>query len=465
MFNKRRQYLPELLVFGGIFLLQFALFLSLTETLTPDSYEYIAADGFSWLGGSLHRYRLPLYPMLIDICNALSAQRGLTLVCVLQLFTHLLSIVVFYRAMQRIAPRRWLNLTVTVFYSLAPAIMSWQRTLLTESLSLSLTVFLFYALICYLQENRTRQLLLAASVLVLGCLLRAVFALYAGMVFGFLLLRLLFPGKGEKAERRTRRIHEAILLPIAAVPIALLLVYGAMFNAQYGAFTLSDSGTAQQLAVVLQQGYYTDAHDEELRELSREFMTSDTLNETYAKELDTYYAKLYNNGWTAAGFFRSDRVYPPRCYIMEHYDHARINAFVADAKQAHLQEYLTFLSNTTRARFYGLKTYREDSGMAAYEGVLLPQTFTLLHAIFIGVAELMLFVFLLIKRKQPFWLHLGLAGFLLATGLLAVFGTNADFARTAQTLLPFVYAAAGLWAHMLLDRLVKTQNAPCVNAL
>jgi len=63
---------PELLVLSFLFIFRIVYFFSLTYTLTPDSYEYIAVDGFAWLQGSVDRYRLPVYSMLIDICQFIS---------------------------------------------------------------------------------------------------------------------------------------------------------------------------------------------------------------------------------------------------------------------------------------------------------------------------------------------------------------------------------------------------------
>ena len=67
----------------------------------------------------------------------------------------------------------------------------------------------------------------------------------------------------------------------------------------------------------------------------------------------------------------------------------------------------------------------------------------------------MLFRSVLIRKKTILWLRIGLGSLILSTIYLSLHGTNFEYARTAITALPFVFAAFSLY----LDKFVKSAES------
>ena len=467
---------------------------------TVDSVEYIRVNGMSWLFGDVDRYRLPVYPLLIDVCSKLFGDRGLWVVCLIQLAASLLSLVALYFALKKLTDRSYIYLPITVLYGLSVTVLGWDKVILTESLSLSLTVFMLFGLIYYLKDNKLRYLAVAVLAVGIGAFMRTVFAIYAGVIFGFLIIRLIFTGKKSSEEKKLQRITDAKGLIFAVIPILLLLGYGAMFSAQHGAFTLSDSGLGQQLSIVLEQGYYLDSSDEEIKEAAEDILSgkmpqsyygeinsliekiygdglteaecaqikedilkymdaNQVLDEKYVERLDEIYAEIYGDNAKAVNY---GEAYRARCYIMHNFDRERVSEFVAESKRANFKEYLISLRYAPMAGFDAGYERLKDGNISTltnvFVKVIMPSVdIYLLQGILIGCVELAIFFVILIKKKYPHWIHLGCATVIIATGLLSVFGTNAEYARTALTMYPVLYVVFAMWAEGFVKLIIKKE--------
>ena len=463
----------------------------------PDSYEYIARNGFDIFSGVIDRYRLPVYPMLIDVCSHLFGDNYLSALCYLQLILSSVSVVLLYMTMQRLTEHRFVSLTITVLYGLCNAVIGWDKTILTESLSISFSVIIVWGMVLYLKKNSKKAIVITIIVVTIGCFLRAVFAIYAGLILGFLILRFIFPGKNlEKSAIKVQRLSDFKCSAVAVVSVILLMLYAGGFYQQYGAFTLSDSGLGQQVALVLENDYHLDSQDEEIKTIAEMFLTvasdegvsasidssidniykksplteeskealaevmfeyydpSFILSEYYEQEMNTYFSNLYQSDYTCND---AGSVYMARCYIMNNFSRERINAFVSECKRNNFKDYIlsTFYVNEEFTSYQIVLS----SGIAKTLKSFLDSTIlfihiTLIQGMIIGFFELVIFVIILIRKKFADWVHLGLAGFILSTGLLALIGTNAEFARTSITMIPFMFISVGLWINLLYTKFI-----------
>ena len=494
----RRFRLAAGLCFALLIAFRLLYYYCLDRFMAPDSYEYIARDGFAWLRGAVDRYRLPLYPLLIDFFRILDQDRYLDLLTLFQLGVSLLSLGALWAALRKLTERTWLSLLGTLLYGTLNAVSGWDKTVLTESLSLSLTVFVLWGLVSWLRDRRTVHALLTALFLLAGCLLRAVFAIYAGLFFGFFLLQLCFPGaKEDRPQRRRLRLAAAKGALAAAVPVLLVLLYALAFQARWGAFTLSDSGLGQQLYLVLAEGYYEDSEDAELAETASAILNSRAdseseellnsffynfyrgsvispaekqrlkedllsryaarLDPAYEEALEEYIREEYENDYDCS--FTSP-TYLTRLYLMENYDRARLVRFADEAKARHRAAYLAGLVYHAFEAFTSRNSLKEGnlptlvSGLAEYGLFFL--RFSLVHALLAALIEGLVFLRALFRRRRAEWLRLGLCALIGSTALLSILGTCGSYARTAITLLPFLFAALALWGEALLDRPQKS---------
>lgn len=484
---KRLRSNPEWLIIALIFLFRVVFFWTLEYAMTPDSWDYLARDGFAWLRGSVDRYRLPVYPMLIDVCKWLSEDHYQLLVCTIQLLISLFSVVVLYWTIKKLVERRWICLLMTFLYGTLNAVSGWDKTLLTESLSLSLSVFIIYGIVSYIQDKKYRYVWITSGCLLVGCFLRAVFAIYAGLFLGFLLLITIFPDRGaETAPTIKQRMGSLKSALIALLPVVIVLAYAGIFYVQYGAFTLSDSALGQQLSIVLENGNYEDSSDEEIKEIAGTILTS-TPHSKVTKNLNDFLAEFYENsdvrdvdmqklkdqmlsmvdnmldpsieealdGYIFEEYqndFDSSFTTPfylARLYIMENYDRDRVVKFVDESNRCNVTSKILQFVYRSCESFSALCTYRSsllpDIIKVTSDSGVFFLDISLLQSLFVAFIELIVFFSLLLHKKKADWIRLGLGTYIGATVLLSLLGTNAEFARTAQTSLPFMFVAIGLY--------------------
>lgn len=494
---KRIKKKPEIIVLSIIFLFRIVYFLYLDYVFTPDSSEYISRDGFAWLHGSVDRYRLPVYPMLIDLCQFISEAYYSLVVCIVQLLISLLSIVVLYWTLKKLTDKKGICLLVTFLYGTMSATSGWDKTLLTESLSLSLTVFIIFGIVSYIKDKKYRYIIITTICLIISSFLKAVFTIYAGMFFVFLILITIFPGKHEEKSTiaKLRKVNLKSAL-ISFIPIIFICAYAFTFNNLYGGFTLSDSGLGQQVYVVVASGYYKDSTDTEIKEIAEyilntpsnctvknnlnglvsEFykdfdvsneekeqikeqmlsLVDNTLNEPTENWIDEFLDMRYDNLYNCDV---SEAANLARFYIMGNFDRDRVAQFVSEAKMNNLSLYITKIVSNL---FYRYESISVINGLplsiwvtSLFENLLFFLEFSIIHSLIISLIEIVIFLVALIKKKKTDWIRLGLGVYVLATIFLSVFGTNADFARTAITSIPFMFVAIAMYIDSIYKYLFK----------
>ena len=466
MENKTTKKIPDLIVIALAFLNRLLLFFCLDVKYFRDSCEYIARDGFAWMSGKVDRYRLPLYPMLIDIFKAVFGEYFDAALCFCVLLVSLLSIFVFYLTLRKLTDKKWIYLLVTYSYGTFNAVAGWDKEMMTESLSLSLTVFVLYGIVLYLEKHKIRSVVFTSAVLILGCFLRAVFVIYAGLFFGAVLLTSFFPSSVKKPAVSKEEIKSILIKSLTAfIPVVLVLLYAGAFYRQYGSFTLSDSYLGQQLVIVLENGYYEDSSDKELKSVAYKIINANLQDESVDDEdiLDPEIeAKIKDLVYEQLGFeYDISNIPRPswaRFYILHTYSNDRVKAFVKESLGNHKSSNMLRLI-PNMFEYYSTTQYRKVRSTDSAQILMLflddaQSLFSLniFHTIIVSLIELIVFVSVLIRKKTILWLRIGLGACILSTIYLSLHGTNFEYARTAITVLPFVFAAFSLY----LDRFAKT---------
>lgn len=443
----------EFVVLSVILIYRILAFLCFDLRYTLDSYEYLSRDGFAIFHGSPDRYRLPVYPLLMDLFLKISEDNGLIFLGIFQFLVSLLSVFILYLTLRKIVDNKIICLAFTFFYSVYDAVVIWDDILLTESLSLSLTVFLLYGLVSFVKERKMRCVIFISLILVIGSFLRAVFAIYAGLFTGALILIMIFGRSDDKDDSRVGIKTYVSYVLISLMPIVLILMYAGAFYKSYNAFTLSDSYLGQQLSVVLGNGYYLSSTDDELVSVS-----DSILNDTYdsedkrndiTKKIESIFFELYELDTNI------NSITEARYYIMESYERDRIERFVNDSIENNRISHYSFVvmnlfDDYSFGEYYILKN---DSYITMYFYLpvhILISSFPLLEmnllfAFWVSLAEISIFLLTLLIKKKKLWIRLGLGVYIASTVWLAITGTNDEFARTALTALPFVFVAFALY--------------------
>jgi hypothetical protein len=395
--------------FTGLFLLKILVFICAAILLTPDSHQYVGINGFDLFSLRLNEYRMPLYPLLIEIFQRVFGEKGLLGVCIIQMIVAYISAIYLFKTCNLLSRKKYIGLLFTMMYAVSPAIIGWDKTMLTESFALSLTVFLLYHIVCYLKSPNSRSAINSAVIVFTGTFIRPTFALYAGIMFAFFVLRAFV----VKSERRIALKSAACL----AVPLILIFGYATLFSRQYQQFSLSNSLLGQQVTVMAQSGLYSYSGDTEIvAVIDRERAEPD--------------------------FF--EHPHYARRVVMENYDRPRINTFVNEIKRSHPVAYLKGLGHMVSPRAGYFDSY------AAWKLGIIAKLFAVYHLVFsppfmsgvwLGVLLFSILLYRGVRRKKCEWLYLGCVVFITFTYCVSVFGTNSEFPRTAITALPFMTLA------------------------
>lgn len=227
----------------------------------PDTGAYREYNFLHFLQGHRECNRVPVYPLLIDGCEAIFGEGNFLPLVLLQVVLSALSLVLLAQVLQRIGVRSpWAQLCVFLYAS-TTATAGWDVCLLTESLTLTGVVCFFWLVTAYLQTHRRRNLLLCVALIFLLVFMRPQYQIFWAILIVFCLLRYAFPD--DIAERR------GLLQALAALALVgvAVLAYCAQYQRQFGVFTMSDAKIKQDLCTCVQRGYYVEFEDEELRDV------------------------------------------------------------------------------------------------------------------------------------------------------------------------------------------------------
>lgn len=200
-----------------------------------DTASYIMA-GDHWLSGHIDSVRTPVYPLLLKLTGAtLDSTASLWAIVLLQLAVFLLSIVFFRRLARRVWDNDAAVFVAGLAYATVPTITLWTAIALTESLTLSVVVFLLYALVRAVDGRSVGQAVLTGAWLVMLVMLRPAMA-YLVVAVAMVWVLLLF---------KSRDLRRVAVAGLAAALTTVLVTVGYMcwFKHTYGLFTMSEVGT------------------------------------------------------------------------------------------------------------------------------------------------------------------------------------------------------------------------------
>ena len=230
-FNKHK---VEIIVFLLIFIIRAILFLNLQIFTSPDSTEYLTMDYFGIFLLKPHEYRLPLYSMLINIFDTITPYHCIDLLCSFQFLISIISVFYLYKILGFIEHNKKINLIIVFIYAISNCIYSWDKTVLTESLSLSLTIFITYNFVTYIKTKKYSSLFYVLLFETLGIFLKPVMAtlIFATIIFFAI---------------NFRTYIKSLLLTF--VPCLIVLLYATIFYFNYGVFSISNSHLVNNLDI------------------------------------------------------------------------------------------------------------------------------------------------------------------------------------------------------------------------
>ena len=241
IFNFLKTHKIETLVLVFILSIKVILFFKLHISISDDSMEYLNINGFNIFLLKPHEYRLPLYPILINICNFITKEHFINFLCYIQFLLSCLSIFYLYKTFKLIGNNKYINLFLVFIYSVSNCIYSWDKLVLTESISLSLSVFIIYHFARYINTKNTKNFI---YMLIFATLCIFIKPNSATIIFAILTLYLI--NYSFIKEERIICIKNFIL---TLIPCLIILVYATIFYFNYGNFSISNSHLTNNLDI------------------------------------------------------------------------------------------------------------------------------------------------------------------------------------------------------------------------
>lgn len=182
--------------------------------IEADTHTYVE---FTWMG-FLKGERMPLYPLFIQANRLLFQDSYLFGVVGCQIMISLISILFLYRAVRMATKNRGIACIIVLFYGGNPWIMNADLSILTESLAISISVFLLYHTVCYLQSPSLWRGMAMVFCVLSASLLKSALSVYVAAY-------LIFMGIQFFCEKDRRKI--TMQISGALFGIALLLLFYA----------------------------------------------------------------------------------------------------------------------------------------------------------------------------------------------------------------------------------------------
>lgn len=228
------------------------------------------------------------YPFFIDIFQWLLGEHFVIGVIASQMLVFFLTLPFLYSIIMTVSGgRKRLALIVTMFYGCSTTLLQWNVMIMTESFSISLTVFFIYFAIRWLREYRKRDAFLLLLVCWLATIVKTALFIYTGAVV--LLLILVFFFKKEKRKAVGFAMIFAVLIGIFD------LGYCAYNYRHCGLFSMSNLTSRHKLVHALRSGNYLNYPDEELvAEIDRIYREHDYV---YNYDCTTPIMELFGDSW------------------------------------------------------------------------------------------------------------------------------------------------------------------------
>lgn len=127
---------------------------------------------------------MPLYPAVIKICRMICGEHYyLYMVVAIQVLASGIAVIYLFKAFKLITDNSLLSGIVTIWYGCSSGVMSWDTIILTESFSISISVFYIWALIKYVKNKRLKDGYEVIFLSWIAALIKPTLAVYAGGVW------------------------------------------------------------------------------------------------------------------------------------------------------------------------------------------------------------------------------------------------------------------------------------------
>jgi hypothetical protein len=220
-----------------------------TKTFCIQSHDtsgYVNAAG-NLMNGNVDIVRTPSYPLVIALCRVICSNHILLLVSFFQILAFLVSIVCLYKILQQLGIRAIVAFVSTLIYGCYPMLLIANVNILTESLSVSFSVFFIYFFVRWVKENDWKVLICLFLCFLFLTFLRPSF-IYLNIALVIVAVLYFFASNPRRALQ---------LLSIVCLNSILLFGYCKQIEAQTGVFTITRIRCDNEYTIAYNRGLLT----------------------------------------------------------------------------------------------------------------------------------------------------------------------------------------------------------------
>lgn len=323
--------------------------------ITPDTPSYFSA-GKVFLDGGIDPLRTPIYSLICIFGEAIYPNQPYFIIFLMQLAVFYISLYYFYRLCNNYLSQKYITFFVSLIYAFAPHYILWTKTILTESLAISITIILCYIVLMSYKTSKIKYSFISFLLLTTLLFLRPIFI----FIVPILLLLWLYLFIKE-------RKYIAYTLNILSVLITFALYFGycKSYEKQYGIFGTSNVSTINQYRI-LRNHSLADPN------VIKDKIIRADVKQTIANSTDSI--------WCAGELN----------YLFKTYGNGMVQQYVNDNIKAHLKSYI-FISLKRFGKMRGDDTIDVYCGAGSISALYVP-TLMILHLFSLSFRELSLFM-------------------------------------------------------------------------
>ena len=396
-------------------------------SFTSDSRGYMNVDlGYLFTHFVSNEGQAPGYGFFLAIVRAFAGANYLNVVVAIQILLSFLSLFALVYTMNLLGINLLLQQVLLVLYGANPAICGWDGCILTESLSLSCTVFFLFFITRYIIKNDIWDVIRGGVIVFYMVFLRPQFLYIFAALLLFFLLKSIFE------ESKSRQNLKMVLL--MACQTVLILLYCGNFKAVYGVFSLSDAMPRQNLKICIDRGYYKEFENQKLVKWIEDFQQGED---------------VYNENWSAtmsaiAEFGNEEISQQTKACIRTH-----LSDYIKDTMDIIVDDTTTTFLGYGSASYKLYENINPDAPGIAHKidrlQLALFNNVTVGQVLVVSLLEGIAMVYVWIKRKRLPWIHMALFAISMCTTWLTYFLTCFEYMRTMVSVLPYFYIMVGLF--------------------
>ena len=381
------------------------------DTASYTNYEH------NILKGEVDVFRTPVYPLFLKLIRKITGIINgeadyYKVVVAAQVMISFIGVIIFYFALAKLFKNKWVVFSATLLFGCNPIIIQWDNCILTESLSVFMTVFFLYIMLDYLKNPTKLEAILMSLLSFCMVMLRPTFIYLFAILGVFFVTRFILYSKD-----RIKSVCGAISLIVA---VCLTLGYCQLNKNTNGYFGISSvSTTVNQLYIVMQNGI--------------------TDNPDYPDI--TYYIEF---GMECSNDYIGDIIEPAG----EIYGYTEIENYVNGCIAANRDIYNEYTKNkfldvAVQQMTVQYSVYDSEAGDFARTDQLLLHSlfpFTFAAAFIIIAAAVAFAIGVLIVKRRISWQIIGISAIAFSHLFVSVYGSMAEYQRLSLMAVPCIIA-------------------------